>query len=861
MVALRSMAIRDVLGSRGGMLAVGLSAQDVRDRIGSATSDAISIAADNGARSVVLSGDAEALDALAAELAAEDVRVKRVPVDYASHSAQVDQLRERLLADLAPIVPRAGDVPMMSTVTGAWVDGTSLDAAYWFDNLRRTVRFAPVVRELAGQGHATFVEVSPHPVIAMSIQETLDELDGASVVTGTLRRDDGGTDRFATSVAELYVRGVTVDWTTFLPGGTVVDLPTYPFQRKRFWSRQEPVAPMSTVDSWRYRVSWQPVTPAGRPAGGWLVVVPEGVPRADAIADELAGHGFVRTTLAELDGLHELGGPAERPEGVVSLLALGRDGTAATIALLRAVPDVPVWCVTSRAVAVDRFEDVDPAASSLWGMGTVLGLDRGRTWGMIDVAEGAPVERILAVVSGVDGEDQVAIRRAGTFARRLVRAPRGDPGSWRPYGTVLVTGGTGAIGSKVARWLAGHGAEHVVLTSRRGRAAAGAADLEAELRALGASVTIAACDVSDGAALSDLLGSLPTPSAVFHAAGVLADEPPITEVTPEEFAAAVRAKIDGAAHLDRLLGEVPLVFFSSGAAVWGTSGQPAYAAANAFLDGLAQHRRARGLPATSVAWGSWAGGGMVDETASAQLRRIGLSEMDPALALDALEQALAHDESHLVVADIDWEKFAPVYTVARQRPLLRALPEVDRILTEQSGQSGQDPGGDEFAAKLRALTTQEQHRLLLDLVRTHVAGVLGHDGAAAVEPDRAFKDLGFDSVTAVDLRNRLGTACGLRLRTTVVFDHANPKALAEHLWTRLCRDGADVPLAVELDRIEARVSTLSRDEIESSRLSARLNALLTTVNAALGAADGVADRIEAASVDDLFALIDNELGD
>jgi len=928
-VALRSRLIGEMLGVQGGgMLSVGLPAELMRQRLGE-RHGSISIAADNGARSVVLSGDGAALEELQAELVGEDVRVKRVPVDYASHSVHVDALQARLLADLAPIVPRVGEVPMMSTVTGEWIAGTSLDAEYWFTNLRGTVRFAPVVRALATSGYGAFVEVSPHPVVAMSIQETLDELDHPAVVTGTLRRDDGGLDRVVNSAAVLHVRGLAADWAGFCGESALVDLPTYPFQHKRYWLDEEPTAQPSragdpgderfwhdvenedvdalaatlavdaeglrqvvpalsawrrkrvdesTVDSWRYRVAWQPLAGLVSPrlSGTWLVV---GV--QEQIADALAGHG-ARIVRVETDG-EDRAAVADRlrealadeaPTGVLSALP-----TAETLTLLQALLDAgvtaPFWCLTSDAVAVDRMSDVDPDAASLWGLGTVLALDHPETWGGLVDLPGNPDANVAgplcSVLSGVDGEDQVAIRPSGTFARRMVRAPLGDAAaerSWTPRGLVLVTGGTGAIGARVARWLAAAGAEHLVLTSRRGRAAAGVAELEAEIVSLGAKVTVAACDVANEEALSDLLESLPPLNAVVHAAGVLHDEKPLAELTHAEFAGATRAKIDGAANLDRLLGDSPLdafVLFSSGAAVWGTSGQPAYGCANAYVDALAQRRRARGATATSIAWGSW-GGGMVGEAASASLSRLGLSAMDPDLAVEVLGQALAHDESHLVVTDIDWTLFAPVYTLARPRPLLRGLPEVAAILTGPvAGEPAEDAaGGQGLAAKLAELPTVEQQRLLLDLVRTNAAVVLGHDGAAAIEPGLAFKELGFDSVTAVDLRNRLGSASGLRLPATAVFDYANPRALAEHLRSALGLDGGEavLPLEAELDRLEARVAGLSREDIERTRITARLQALVSTVTGSLGAADtaAVADQLEAATTDDLFDLIDNEFG-
>ncbi len=978
-VALRSRAIAEVLGGSGGMLAVGLSAAQTTDRL-AGYGERIALAADNGAGSVVVSGDADALDELRAALVADGVRAKRVPVDYASHSAHVEALRERLHTDLAPLAPAAGRIPMMSTVTGDWVDGTDLDAGYWFRNLRGRVRFAPAVQRLARTGHAVFVEASPHPVLTMSIQETLAAHDGGTAVVGTLRRQEGGPRRFAASLAELHVRGVAVDWTPFFPGARTVEVPTYPFQRKRHWQVDEghraahtaaarpqeaaepaPVAAFwrdvaagdtaavartlgvgatgpvgldtvvpaladwrhrtqrsSVVESWRYRLAWSPLPVTGDGArtalgDGWLVVRPDGCARAAALAEGLQQRGATVVTAAADAGhlaLAELLRAAlegREPAGVVSLLGLeaAADGTTAedgfvlppglarTLTLLRAlahVPTAPLWCVTSGAVAVDPFEEVAPQAAALWGLGTVLALDLpARGWGGLVDLDGphgvtAPaddpgvLDRLCAVLTGAirpDGtaEEAVALRKQGAFARRLLRAPLGEVTGepWRPHGTVLVTGGTGAIGARVARWLARAGAEHLVLTGRRGPDAPGARELAGELAALGTEVTLAACDVADPAAVAALLEGLPADrplTAVLHAAGVLTQEPPLAETDPAQFAEAIRAKAGGAAVLDAALGDRPLeafVLFASGAAVWGTSGQPAYATANAWLDGLAQRRRARGLAATSVAWGSWAGGGMVAEESDAHLRRMGLAAMDPDLAVEALAQALDRGESHLVVADIDWARFTPVYTLGRARPLLRDLPEARRAAAGEDGADGPEAAGDGgtgLADRLAGLPEPEQRRRLTELVAGQAAAVLGHDGASAIAPERAFKEFGFDSVSAVDLRNRLGTACGLRLPATVVFDHATPGALADHLWTLLCQDAADaaVPLTVELDRLEARLAGTPAEELAADRVTARLNALVERVAKTLGGTGTVTERLKDASTEDLFDLIDNELG-
>ncbi|MGW0653394.1 type I polyketide synthase [Streptomyces umbrinus] len=1021
-VALRSRAIREHLAGHGGMMSVGLSPAETLARLGDREGTTLSIAVDNGPRSVVVSGTGPALDELAAELTADGIRSKRVQVDYASHSAQVTEIRERLLGDLASVTPRAGEIDMMSTVTGRWVTERDLDAEYWHANLRRTVHFGPAVDALAEQGFTTFVEVSPHPVLTMSVQEILDDRDtgidddpegtsaAATVVSGTLRRGDGGRTRLLTSIAELFVRGVAPDWTAVCADGTRVDLPTYPFQRRRYWdmaataptsrapttagappatgprhsgfwheveqgdltalARRLELPPgaleealpaltawhgrredLATVDAWRHRVVWRPLLLPGTSAGArprlsgvWLVVVPPDLNSVSpehqrlihAVVEGLAAHG-ARTELLDIDAAAQQAetvaacaavcadiGP---PAGVLSLLALdgrrraGSDaltrGTTATAQLVRTLADAgitaPLWCVTSHAVSVDRHErEPDPDQAFLWGVGTVLSLDQPDGWGgTVDLADGADdlaIRRLCAALAGADNEDAVAIRPSGCFVRRIVRArPAADTGvdapsaaapadgpahgtmagttaqaggstratlrpEFRPHGTALVTGGTGVLGAHVARWLAAAGADHIVLTSRSGRKATGATELEAELTALGPTVAIEACDVTDRDALARLLDGVPPQhplTTVVHAAGELGEERRLTETTVEEFAALTRAKIIGATHLDELLDGHALeafVLFSSGAAVWGTSGQPAYAGANAFLDALARRRRGRGLTATSLAWGPWAGGGMVGEDADAHLRRIGITAMDPRLAVTALRQALDLDDDHLVVADIDWARFADVYTLARPRPLLRDLPESRARTSEDTPATHDTTDGGEatLAARLSAMTGGEQSRTLLDLVRTQAAVLLGHEDSSAVGARLSFKELGFDSVAAVDFRNRLSATTGLRLPVSLVFDHATPQVLAAHLRTLLVaestpRNGTD--LATVLDRLDALVAGLGPDDAELAGVTARIQTLLARLNPAPdGDGESVADRLETATAADVIDFINTELG-
>ncbi|MFJ9785948.1 type I polyketide synthase [Amycolatopsis sp. NPDC101161] len=858
-VALRSKAIAAGLAGRGGMAWIAAPEAEITPLL-EPYDGRISLAAVNGPGSVVVSGEAEALETLLAE--AGELRVRRIPVDYASHSAAVEAIETELLEVLAPIRPRPSTITYLSGVTGNPVDTSTLDAGYWYRNLRQPVRFHDATKTLIEAGHRFFVEVSPHPVLGAGIEETLDAAPDSAAVVGTLRRNAGDLRRFLTSLAQLWAHGHDVDWSVRYPVKRTVPLPTYPFQRQRFWLEPRSATPVvrSAVDDLRYDVRWSPLT-TPRPAtldAGWLAVVPAGLDVQDLLGPDVR---VLEVSTEDRSALALVLAAEAPPSGVVSLLALNDEphadhpvlpeGLAANVLLTQALADAgiaaPLWFATRGAVSVDAAEPLtSPAQAMAWGLGGILGLDQPDRWGgLVDlppVPDATTAGRLAAVLTGHDGEDQVALRPSGVFARRLVRAAASPPVRWRPHGTALVTGGTGALGGQVARWLAANGAEHLVLVSRKGEGAPGAAELAGELSALGAKVTVAACDVSDRDALRELLTELPPVNAVVHTAGAVDVERPITALTLADFAELAEAKVRGARNLDELCGDLDaFVLFSSGAGVWGNAGQAGYAAANAFLDALAHQRRDRGAPATSIAWGAWAGGGMVDENVGAQLERRGVPMMRPELAVTAIQPSVDTGGPTSVVADIDWAKFAPLYTAARPRPLLRELPEAQQ-------ESPVDSGG-ELAKRLQAASENERERVVLDLVRGEVATVLGFRGRDAVRPAQTLKELGFDSLTALDLRNRLGAATGLKLPATLVFDHPTPDAVAKHVLEGLfAADSA----ADELDRIEAELAALPAELV-----TARLRKLLWKLDDT-GEPDDL--ELDTATDDEMFAAIDRELG-
>ncbi|MFJ8744015.1 SDR family NAD(P)-dependent oxidoreductase [Embleya sp. NPDC127516] len=472
------------------------------------------------------------------------------------------------------------------------------------------------------------------------------------------------------------------------------------------------------------------------------------------------------------------------------------------------------------------------------------------------------------------------IRRAPTAFRYLREAKNVGkvvltmPRAVNPDGTVLITGASGVLGGLLARHLVTErGVRHLLLVSRRGADAAGAGELAAELAESGATVRFAAADATDRAALAQVLAGISPEhplTGVVHAAGVL-DDGVIGSLTPDRVDAVFRVKADAAVHLDELTADADLamfVLFSSAAGTFGGPGQGNYAAANAFLDAVAAGRRARGLPGVSLAWGLWAqSSAMTGHLSEGDLRRMargGLIPLSTELGLALFDAAQLVDEPVLVPTRLEPAALRDVAPEAVPH-LLRALGTGSARRTARAGSSG--GGRSSVADRLAGLPAAERERVLVELARTHAAAVLGYGSAAAVDKDRAFKELGFDSLTAVELRNRLNAATGLRLPATLVFDYPTPALLAAHLGAELAPAAGPTSAATllaELDRVDAALGEVEVPDQDRTRITARLRALLWKWNEGADSATEDApvarDEVDTASDDEMFDLIDNELG-
>ncbi|QIS22141.1 SDR family NAD(P)-dependent oxidoreductase [Nocardia terpenica] len=1046
-VAVRSQLVATRLSGAGAMVSVAAPVAEVESLLNEWTGR-VFLAAMNGPSSVVVSGEPDAVAELLASCERKGVWARRIAVDYASHSGQVEALAEDLVDALTGIVPNKSSMEFHSTVTGGPVDTATLDAEYWYRNLRETVRFEPVVGQLLGAGYRTFVEVSPHPVLTMSTQDTVEASELDAVVLDSLRRDDGGLDRFLRSMAEAHVRGIPIDWRSLVEGGRRVDLPTYGFQRQRFWlepgggtndfgaagldgvdhpllgatvhlpngevtltgrlslsshgwladhavggtvilpasafiefvmraadqvgcdlleeltletplvigdsavrvqtviegpdesGRRSFAVHSQTDDLWTRHASgvlssgaaaaafdladWPPagaspvpidglyerLAASGYDYGATFQCVRQAWRHRDevfvevALPDGVDGTGFglhpalldaaLHVSIADLSGvlafswrgvsLYAVGASTLRVRlataGANGLSLQAADATGAPVASVEslvcrpagpsalgpsslfrvewtrlAVPEGPseadfvrvdgismlepsvprvvlidcvssgslnaeevraasrrmlgllqLWLaddkfsastlvvVTRGAVSTEAGEDVtDPATAAARGLVRSAQAEHPGRFVLLDVDGQESAADLNAVIA--TGEPEMALRGGELRVPRLVKAatsgaaPESPEGAWRwgGKGTVLMTGATGALGRLVARHLVvEHGVRKLLLVSRRGTAAPGAAELMAELTELGAHVTIEACDVADRDQLAEILvGHRLT--AVVHATG-LADDVMIESLTPERLDPILRAKVDSAINVHELTQDHELsafVLFSSVAGMVGGAGQGNYAAANVFLDSLAQHRRAKGLPALSLAWGLWdAHSGMAARLGAGDLRRLARDGMRPLPVEEGLrlfDAALRADEPVLVPVRLNLDA---ARTQAFVPSMLRGT--VQRRTRRTATSAG---GASSLVDRLFPMSEVERERSLLELVRSTAVAVLGHTSAEAVGPEQAFRDAGFDSLTAVELRNRLGTATGLRLPATLVFDHPSPVSVMQYLKGELFGDG------------------------------------------------------------------------
>ncbi|WP_240649380.1 type I polyketide synthase [Streptomyces sp. Z26] len=808
--------LMQALPAGGSMVAVEASEAEVLPLLEGRTA---SIAALNGPSSTVVSGAEEAVEEIAAHFRGEGRRTSRLSVSHAFHSPLMEPMLAEFRTVAQSVSYAAPTIPVVSNVTGQLATPEQLsDPGYWVRHVREAVRFADGIATLAERGVRRYVEVGPDSTLTAMAEPSVP--DDATLLS-LLRKNCAEGTALVGALGRLHVNGASPDWDALLPPAPRVDLPTYAFQRERYWldgpatARSEAAGPESAL----FAVDWVDVT---LPEAGAATVAVLGRTHADlgALSDAVA-RGETAPDVVVLPWKSAVAsgarsGDAASPEAVHAAV------NAALAHVQRWLADeslsgAQLVLLTSGAVTTsDRERLKDPVAAATCGLlrsaqsenpGRIVLVDAqtGTGVGMAAAVAGSARREVDAAVRvALSGEPQIALRPGGrALAPRLVRhtPPATRPDAAPPFDpdrTVLVTGASGAVGTAVARHLVtACGVRHLLLTSRRGPDAPGMDALRAELAAAGAEVTVTACDAADRDALAALLAAVPADrplGAVVHAAGVL-DDGIVSSLTPERVRTVLRPKVDAAAHLDELTRELGLdltafVLFSSASGTFGGPGQGNYAAANAYLEAVAQRRRADGLPGLALGWGLWAANSDMTAglaTADRQRReRTGIGSLPTDDALELFVTALRSDRTTVLPLRMDLGVLRAAAADDAPHALLRELAGrkgARKIATVDT--SAGDIGSVKLAATLAALPDGERFPTLLGLLRAEVATVLGHASAARVDADRAFTELGFDSLTALELRNALGRRTGLTLTASLIFDHPTPAAVARHLMDEL----------------------------------------------------------------------------
>nr|WP_210589268.1 type I polyketide synthase [Streptomyces sp. GESEQ-35] len=708
-------------------------------------------------------------------------------------------------------------------------------------------------------------------------------LDAALHAVTATREDAHGLVPFSWSGVTLYGRGADALRLRISPAGadavtlTATDDTGRPVLAARSLALRRIAGDrITTAPAPLLRPTWTPLAPDSTASeqAAWYLLGDHEIGLTEALT---ATGATVHTApdpadIPAADGVHvhalaDLRGADDPHQAGHRVLALAQ-------AWLASGPPSPARLTVLTHGAVDAAGPVtDPAAAVAWGLLRTAQTEHPGRFALVDTDDDPASHVALPeVLTRRDGADQLAVRAGVPYAPAVVRA-EGAAGdfTWNPDGTVLVTGGTGGLGAAVARHLVTtHGVRHLLLTGRRGPDAPGADRLRTELEGLGAEVTIAACDAADRDTVAALL-DLHRINAVIHTAGVL-DDGLLTAQDPARLDAVLRPKADAVHVLHELTRELDLdafVLFSSAAGLLGSAGQATYAAANAHLDAFASWRRAQGLPAVSLAWGPWAGDGMAGALTgadAARLHRSGLVALPPQEALALFDAACARPEPVLLPL-----RFDP----AAARDADRELPPLLRRPTQPHNRRPAAPAAPDrpgpahatLADRVAGLPRAERSALLLDLVRTEVASVLGHPDPAEIPPDGSFKEQGFDSLTAVELRNRLTAATGLRLTATLVFDHPTPQILADHLDEEL--PGAEAAVLTLLGQLAEATARADLDEHARQTVTGRLKDLIdglgsTARTPQTGAPqpgapdpDNVTELLHSASDDELFQLLDS----
>jgi acyl transferase domain-containing protein/acyl carrier protein len=845
-ISLRSQLMNRVSG-KGGMVFVALPLEGAA-ALAAEYGTRLSVAVSNSPGATVLSGDLDAIEDVMRLLNQREVFCRRVRVDVASHSSQMDPVLAELAQSLRDIQPQLGEVPIYSTTSGRIEDGTSLDSSYWCANLRHPVLFSGAMEQLLRDGFNCFLEISPHPLLVQPMEENCRAAGGQAIIAGSLRRDGNDSAEFLNSLGLLYTSGLPIDFTKLYPAGRCLRLPTYPWQRERHWidttSMHEPLRPIavpsvsgSDKSSDLYELRWIETEPPQENSfcGLWIIVGADDE-RTSLFFNQMEALGNQCVRVDGVEGLTDtLETAPAKCRGVIRISqaegADAREASKEAMDVVRTVRACAAATTPPRLLLVSanvwRIQgdagEVCVAQSPAWGIGRIIEREHPELRPMnIDLSCGLDrneVETLARLACGNAREAQLALRGRKIFAPRYERVQgQGEDAapSFQANATYLITGGLGGVGLHLADWLVKKGARQIALVSRRAPDES-ARQRIARLESTGASLRIFSADTADQSQLRSVFETIRAELAplkgVFHLAAVM--EPAlIGKMDGLGLERVMHSKAGTAWALHQNLDGCDLdffVLFSSIAAAFGQPGLGSYAAANAYVEALGRYRRARELPGQSVQWGIWESTGLHDggrQNGDHLYRQIGFNPASVETSLEALPRLMALKEKDVMAAWVDWDKFARGFEPSARPSAFERLLPIPAKADETPSSSASS-----LEEKLAKLDPDRRKDALERHLRETLAAVL-KTAAQRIDPVKPFGAMGVDSLMALEFVRRLSAETTVRLPVTVVFNYPTIHLLAAEIGRRmdLYADVEQLPAASLVGVASSAVGDLTEEE-------------------------------------------------
>ncbi|MDZ8033648.1 SDR family NAD(P)-dependent oxidoreductase [Nostoc sp. DedSLP04] len=879
LIAARGRLMQQLL-TQGMMVSLLMPVAQVREII-APYSEQVSIAAINSPHSTVISGQETAVKTIASQLEKLGVKSKQLQVSHAFHSPLMKPMVVQFEEVARQITYHSPQLKFISNITGAIATEEVMTPEYWCRHILAPVNFAASIQTLHQQGYEVFVECGPQPILLGMGRQCLS--DEGFTWLPSLRGGEEDWQQILSSLADLYMRGVAIAWTGFYQNlhYRKVVLPTYPFQRKRYWAELTPAnkhkptseqqtqvialleagqteqlsqllsrtdrqlnvaqveilerliqehqqqQAIASIQDCLYEVQWQPspntVSAAENSTPGhWLILANSGTlastlaqvleqqgqtcslvtsGKADGRWQEAEGFTLGESPLIGIIHLWSLDLPATETLTTATLTGSVNTNCRQLLDVMKTVVSQPwsstakLWVITENAIALGK--DL-PAISQapVWGQSRAFGLEYPQHWGgLIDTDRQANVEEKAQAIAmellGTSGEEHIAYHSGTRYVARLVKS---YPESTSKFSiksdrSYLISGGLGGLGLSVAQWLVEQGARYLILLSRSGINTREKQEAVKQLRAAGVEIITPIADVSDGEslrnAMSELLRKLPPISGIANTAGSDGGMYRIAELEHSILHQTLQPKVAGTWNLHQISQDWELDFFinfSSIAAVWGSANQSHYAAANEFQNLFAAYRQSQGLPGLTVNWSAVIGAGMINqpgaEALTQRLQKIGVGSLNLTQVKAAMGLLLNSQNRQIVVAPVDWERFGTIYAVGRTRRLLEQLAPQTQL--EQAIKTAQPT---QLREQLASVPTAEGLEILRRTLQKEVARVLGLPIEELPALEQGFFELGMDSLTAVELRDRLNQLLGVNLPSTLSFDFPNIERLTHYLAT------------------------------------------------------------------------------